>query len=235
MTVDMTKGDAVPDLVAAGPVAPPAMARVNLLPPEITAARALRRTQGVLAGCVLLVAAGITGGFVLALQQAGTAAEGLAAEQARTTALTEQQAGYAQVPLVLAQVEAAETARSTAMGSEVLWHRYLEQIALTYPPGVWLGDVTASVAAPAAGAATAATADPLATPGIGSVTFTGASTTMPDVAAWLDVLNATPGFTSASLTSATRSERDARVVVDFTTAVVVTDAALSHRYDRKAE
>jgi Tfp pilus assembly protein PilN len=228
MTVDVTKGGADTDLAGALAVAY-TVPRVNLLPPEITAARALRRTQGLLGGCVLLVVGAITGVFVLSVLKADTAAENLAAEQAVTTVLTAEQAEYARVPLVLAQLEGAETARATAMGSEVLWHSYLEQLALSYPPNVWLGDITATVALPGAGAA--ASADPLATPGIGTVAFTGTALSSPDVAAWLDVLEATPGFADASLTSATRTEREGQVVVDFTTGVAVTDEALSHRFD----
>ncbi len=46
--------------------------------------------------------------------------------------------------------------------------------------------------------------DPLVTPGVGSISFTGRADTMPDVAAWLDALNSIPGFSGATLTSSAR-------------------------------
>lgn len=231
MSNDLTKTRGVDDLAATLAVAY-VVPRVNLLPPEVTAARALRRTQIGLGAALLVVLGAIAGVFLLSVQKADTAGENLAAEQARTSVLQAEQAEYARVPAVLAEVEAAQTARETAMGTDVLWYEYLDAIARTYPENVWLGDLTAAVTATTA--ATAVSADPLATPGIGTVSFTGSSLALPDVAAWLDVLAATTGFADPSLTSATRTELDGRVVVDFTSSATITDQALSHRFDREA-
>lgn len=123
------------------------------------------------------------------------------------------------------------------MANDVLWYRYLNDLALTYPSEVWLQNFTAAVAAPAgptAGAAPVAGTDPLATPGIGAITFTGRALEHSDVASWLDVLDGTPGFADGSFSTSTRTQVDGQDVVDFTSDVVVTGDALSHRYDRKA-
>lgn len=231
MSINTDKTGGAQDLttrLAAGYAIP----RVNLLPPEITAARTFRRTQVGLGTCVLLVVGAITGVFLHSLATAGDSADSLAAEQSRTSTLQGQQAEFGQVPVVLAQLEAAETARATAMGSDVLWYRYLNDIATTYPENVWLGGLTATASSAAAPAVPST--DPLATPGIGTISFTGSALSNQDVASWLDVLAETGGFADASMSDATRTERAGQTVVDFTTGVVLTDDALSHRYDRKA-
>ncbi len=211
--------------------------RVNLLPPEIFEARKLRRTQLGLSGVIVAVIAAVGAGYVVPAALADAAAEELAVEQAQTTKLQAEQAKYAEVPKILAQVDSAKAAQETAMATDVLWYRYLNDLALTYPGEVWLGNLTATVAGTpgtAAAAAPVVGANPLATPGIGTITFTGTALEHSDVASWLDVLDGTPGFADGSFSSSTRSEIDGQDVVEFTSDVVVTGDALSHRYDRKA-
>ena len=208
--------------------------RVNLLPPEIHEARRLKRTQAGLAAVVAVVLLGIGGVYVLSQQRADAAQQDLTASQARTAALQAEQAEYAEVPRVLAQVESAELARETAMGTDVLWYRYLNDLALSYPAEVWLGNLTATVAGPGVAAVPVAGSNPLATPGIGTVTFAGQALDHPDVASWLDVLAGTPGLADPYFNNSQKSEVDGTEIVDFTSTVVVTEDALSHRYDRKA-
>lgn len=207
--------------------------RVNLLPPEIAEERRLRRTQGVLALAFVGVLGAVAGGYLLAAASAAQAEDELAAEQATTTVLQAEQAEYAEVPRVLAQVESAQNARSTAMASDVLWYRYLNDLALTYPENVWLKDMNATVAA--SPAALPAVAGATTTqPGIGTLTFTGNSLQHSDVAAWLDVLAGTEGFQDATFTNSTRTQIDETDVVEFTSQVNLGADALSHRYDREA-
>ena len=211
--------------------------RVNLLPPEIFEARKLRRTQIGLSGVVLAVVAAAGAGYFFAAASADAAQDELATEKAKTSVLQAEQAKYAEVPKVLAQVDSAKAAQETAMATDVLWDRYLNDLALTYPSEVWLGNLTATVAGTAgtpAAAAPVAGSNPLATPGIGTITFTGTALAHSDVASWLDVLDGTPGFADGYFTNSTRSEIDGQDVVEFTSNVVVTGDALSHRYDRKA-
>lgn len=231
MTVNMDKTPGESDLATDLGISY-TIPRVNLLPPEIIAARALARTQRWLGAALVLVVIAIAGAFVLFQQRADDAAQTLAAEQARTAVLQKEQAQYARVPVVLAQVEAATAARETAMATDVAWYDYLDRLALTYPAGIWFGDLTAAVAAPSLIATPSV--DAIATPGIGSVTFTGSGVTPPDVANLMDVLDGTDGFADTALTSVTRTDSDGQVVVDYSVQAVLTDAALSHRFDRKA-
>ncbi len=208
--------------------------RVNLLPPEIGQERALRRTKGLLALALVGVIAAAGAGYALAAASTARAEDELAVEQRRQTTLSQEAAKYDEVPRVLNQVEAAQTARSTAMSSDVLWYPYLNDLALTYPKNVWLDTLTMTLAGTDTTGAQASNPDPLATSGIGTVEFTGTSLQHSDVAAWLDVLAGTHGFVDPTFSTTQRTAIEETAVVDFTTRVVVSQDALSHRYDREA-
>ena len=227
MSVDMQKTQTFP---ATGPLAGYPVARVNLLPTEILAERRLRRTQLGLGAVVLGVVGAVAAGFVLAASSAATAEDELAAEQARTKVLTDEQSEYAEVPLVLGQVEAAQAARATAMTTDVLWYEYLSHLSASYPQDVWMRDLTATVATPDASAVAAG----VATPGFGTLVVNGTSKVHTGVADWMDVVEATPGLANPMYTEATRTDVDGTVVVDWTSEADLTPDALSNRYEIKA-
>jgi Tfp pilus assembly protein PilN len=212
--------------------------RVNLMPPEIIEIRRFRRTQRILGGCVVGVLAAVGGGYVLAQQRADSAAQELAAAQTQTSQLRSQEARYAEVPRVTAEVETAKSARDQALATNVAWHGYLDELAAAYPQGVWLESLTANVAGPGGTTGEApvpvAGSNPLATPGIGTVTFTGSALDHSNVASWLDMLAGTDGFADAYLTSSERTSVDGQTVVNFTSQVVVTADALWDRYQNEA-
>lgn len=205
--------------------------RVNLMPPEIEAERGFRKVKVGLGVVTLAVAGLIVGGFVLASASASAEQDRLTAEQARTTALTAEQGEYAEVPLVMGQVEAAESAQATAMTTDVLWYDYLNRLSGSYPQNVWLRDmsVTVSPTDPAA----AATGVPQS-PVIGILSFNGTGLVHTDVAAWLEAMDDIEGFRNATYTTAQRTELDGRIVVDFTSTVEVGTEALSLRFEPKA-
>lgn len=230
MSVSFDKTEALETVAPAW--VPYSVPRVNLLPPEIQDERNLKKMQLILGGATAAVVALLAGGFILVAAGANQAEQELALEQTRTQGLQAEQQQYAEVPRILAEVETAQSARATAMTTDVLWYEYLHNVAATYPEDVWLKDLTATVAAPVA--TTAVVADPLTTPGIGTVVFNGSAMVHADVASWLDVLAATPGFADPFYTSSAAVEVDGQTFVDFSSQVVVTADALSHRYDRKA-
>lgn len=227
MSVDMDKSSTATASVMAAVYAVP---RVNLLPDEILAERRLRRTQATLGAVLLVVAGTVAGGFVLASASAAAAEDDLAVEQARTQVLTAEQAEYAEVPQVMGQVEAAQSARSTAMASDVLWYQYLTHLSASYPKDVWVRDLTATITP--VDATAAATGVPAA--GIGTLVVSGTSPVHTGVADWMDVVDATPGLTNPMYTEANRTDVDGTVVVDWTSEADVTPDALSNRYENKA-
>lgn len=198
--------------------------QVNLLPPEIVEGRQFRRTQAWLAAAVVAALAVAGGAFVLAQQSADEAAAELAVEQQQTVVLQAEQAQYAEVPRVIAQVDAAKAARAEALATDVAWYSYLNNLALTAPAEVWLTRITASVN-PIGGVAAAA--GPLATPGIGSVTFGGIGGEHADVGAWLDVLADIEGFDDPYFQRSELAELNEERIVNFESSVTLTTDALT--------
>ncbi len=210
--------------------------RVNLLPPEILDARRFRRTQQVLAGVLaatVLVAGAVT---AWAAHEVGVAQDDLQVVTARTSALRGQEQRYAEVPKVLAQVDAATAARQSALGDDVLWYRFLDDLAVAKPPNVWLGSVTISQNSGVG----PTTSDALTPSNRGTVTFSGSALRFPDVASWLTQVGAVHGLDASRLQTAARggdvsgATAGKAGAVSFSSSVVITSDALSHRYDRKA-
>lgn len=208
--------------------------RVNLLPDEILAERRLRRTQVVLGAATLAVVGALAGGYVVSAAGVAAAQDGLDREQTRTLQLQAEAEQYAEVPVVLAEVAAAQDARTTAMAQDSLWYSQLNQLANTYPQNVWLRDLSVTVTT--ADAATAAP-DPAAAAlptGLGALTFNGTGLTHSDASAFLDVLESTPGYSYPYLNVSERIDIEGNVVVDFTATVTVTNELLSLRFEPKA-
>jgi Tfp pilus assembly protein PilN len=207
--------------------------RVNLLPPEIMERRRFRRVQWRLALIIVLVVAVVVGATVWSQLQVQQARDDLTVTQNRTDELQREQSQYAQVPLTLAAVDQATSARAEAMGGDVLWYRFLNDVALSMPSTVALSTMTVTLSD---SAAESTATDPLTTPGIGSVSITGTAGDYPAVAAWMESVADVTGVASVTLQTASREAtvEDGVSVVSFTARLVVTDAALSHRYDQKA-
>jgi len=220
-------------------------ARVNLLPAEIEQARRLRSTQRALAGGLLGVVAFLGAGYGYEVHARHGAEQELAAAKEQTTVLQREQDKYADVPRTVAAIDAAETARQTAMASDVDWSRNLTDFSLTMPEDVWFSNLTLSVRSGTAAAAGAAASTPATSgaasgaasaanaSGIGSVTVEGNARRHQDVATWLDTLGRRPGMTSPYFTSAQKERLGTKTIVKFSSTATLTADALSHRYDRK--
>jgi len=206
--------------------------RVNLLPPEIGEQRRFRHVQIGLGGAVLASFVVVGALFVAANAQVGKAQDDLDANRAQTTQLQSKVTQYAEVPLVLAQVEAGRAQLGQAMGPEVRWSYFLNDLSLKMPPHVWLDSMTVStttgpVVAPAAGQYAAV--------GIGTIAFEGHGYSHNDVAAWLNSLARQKGYTQPYFSDSTVTPLGTNDnAVKFTSQVTVTDDALSGRYIEKA-
>jgi Tfp pilus assembly protein PilN len=205
--------------------------RVNLLPPEIEQARQFRRVQFGLGAAVLasVVVAGAL--FVAANAEVGKAQDDLDANKAKATQRQSNVDEYAEVPLVFGKVEAARTQLGQAMGQEVRWSYFLNDLSLKIPRHVWLDSMTVTsntaVAAP--------TVDQYAAVGVASIAFEGHGYAHNDVAAWLNSLARQKGFTQPYFTDSTVYPLGTNDhAVKFSSTVTVTDDALSNRYTEKA-
>jgi Tfp pilus assembly protein PilN len=218
--------------------------RVNLLPPEVVEARSFRRLQRQLAGVVAAVVLLGAAAGVWAQQGVLSAQSDLNDTQAATTQLQQQQAKFAEVPKALAELDSARVAREGAMSTDVLWYRFLGDLALNTPANTDLSSVaitmTGSTSGSASGSGTGSGVGTAASAGLGQVTVTGNATRFRDVAAWLDAVTLVHGLASPSLQSAAQSQSGggaaaaSAMPVTYSGSAVVTTAALSHRFDRKA-
>jgi Tfp pilus assembly protein PilN len=209
--------------------------RVNLLPPEIEQERSFRRTQLGL-GAGIVASLGVVAALFLAANSQVATAEGELADSKRETAqLDARTAEYSQVPLVYSQVEAARAQLELAMGKEIRWSFYLNDLSLKIPNKVWLKSMTVAVTeATPGGVPAAAGTDSYIDPGLGSVNFAGLARRHNDVAAWLDSLAKQKGYKDPYFTSSAKEEIGDTEVVSFQSQVSITEDALSKRYIQKA-
>ncbi len=231
MTEQLTEDqvDVAPEEAPQGPirVAWAPVPKVNLLPIEILEGRRFRRTQALLGGAVLGAVLVAAGGTFWAQQGINDANDALVSSEGQVSALTAQQNQYSAVPTVIAQVDAAETARTTAMGTDVLLYRYLTDLDGARPSGLEFTGLTVTV--PAGGSA-ATGANPLVASGIGTLTIEGKADQYEEVSTWMESLDKITGVASPTLASAIKAPAG----LTYSTGAVLNSDALSGRYDKKA-
>jgi Tfp pilus assembly protein PilN len=204
----------------------PVLPKVNLLPPEIREAARLRRFQ------LAMVGAGVAAVAVVGLlatsahHQVSQAKANLTSAQGQQSNLQNQLAGLQSVSDVYTQVAAKKAMLARAMGPEIRWSYYLTDLSLKVPDHVWLTNLQATEG----GTPTAPTAGSVMTSGIGTVTFAGVAFSHDDVANWLDAIAKERGFTNVYFSSAQKALLGTRNVVNFSSSVSLTQAALSGRY-----
>jgi Tfp pilus assembly protein PilN len=226
--------------------------QVNLLPPEILAKRRFRRLQWQLGGCVLAVLVGCAAVTVWSQLGVSAAEQDLAVAKDQGVQLQRQQVKYAEAPKVRGELDTLKAVRETALGTDVAWYQFLQDLAVNTPTGTQLSSVTITMT----GAAVAATSTTPFTPAnLGSVKVSGQARQFTDVASWLDAVDRVHGLAGSGLDTAVKSTTTSQAgsgssssgspsgatgagsttsLVTFNGTAVVVPAALSHRYDRKA-
>jgi Tfp pilus assembly protein PilN len=207
------------------------VASVNLLPPEILAGRAFRRSQRGMAAAVVVVAAALGGVYVVQARETESAAAELVAARDLGSSLRAEQAPYADVPRVHQAIDEAQAARQGAMAQDVEWYRYLADFSRVTPAGVWFTSLDMTLAN-APGAAAAASGAPVT--GVAAINVAGTGRNHLDVAAWLDTLAKEAAVANPFATSSATAKIGTKDVVNFTSTAAVGADALSHRFDRKA-
>lgn len=184
------------------------MPRVNLLPPEIAAAAKLKRLKLMLGLLVLGAMSLVVLGYLFASSRIGGAEESLAAAQADGAQLQADVATYAEVPQVLAEVDAAQANLGTAMTPEIRWSFYLNDLSLTIPKTTRLTSMTVvnTAAADQVSGAVTEVGTPLGAVTMGSITFSGKSTDFDAVAAWLQSLARQEGYLEPSVQNVTKAD-----------------------------
>jgi Tfp pilus assembly protein PilN len=207
--------------------------RVNLLPPEIAESRRMRRIQMGLGSAVIGAVGIVALLYVAASSSVSSAQSSLDTATAQHTSLQAETAKYSQVTAIYGRAAAAQAMLTQAMGEEVRFSQFMNDLSLTVPESVWLKNVTftQTVAKAAPGPATTT---PLTTPGIGSVTFTGVGFSHDDVAVWLESLASQKGYADPYFTNSTEALLGTRKTVNFTSTATLTSAAYSGRYTKPA-
>ena len=206
--------------------------QVDLLPPEVRAGRKFRQTKRLLALLVLAVVLLAVLGWVYALFTLRDANQQVADAQAETDRLTAEQATYAEVPQVQSQLSRAQDAISSATATEILWKGYLEAFRAVTPSGVTYSQMSLSVSSdPSANVSS----DPLQSPSIGQISFSGSAATLPDLAAWMDAVRTVPGLADPWFSQANVTDQEGNVSFQISGTVQITDAALAHRFDATSD
>lgn len=205
-----------------------ALPQVNLLPSSVRARRALQRVKVwlVISLGVVLIAALL--GYVVAMMSASDAETELDGVRADTQRLLQEQAKYAEVPVVLAQIEAAKAAELIGMGDEVLWTGFVLEALGALPADASLTSISTMARTPLMEAPMPG--DALTARALGTVMLTHRSATVLDISAWSEALAGVPGFADPLFSTATITEDDGDTFYEVVTTVQITEDALSGRF-----
>ncbi|NMM16802.1 MAG: fimbrial assembly protein [Cellulomonas sp.] len=210
----------------------PSLPQVNLLPPEVRAARGLTHIKRILGAALLgvLLLAGV--GYALALSVSASATADLATAQVETVRLQAEEAKYADVPIIVNGLKRTTDARTLGMASEIQWKGYLDAITAVLPTGASITALSVAQATPSIAAPSPL--DALSKQGVALITFTGRAATLPDSSAWIDALNQIPTFYSATFSAVTLEDTSGKHGYTISSTVSVDSTALSHRFDPKS-
>lgn len=199
----------------------PALPQVNLLPPEVRAARGLARTKALLLGLIGLTLLACVGLVAKGMLDEAAAADELEAAQAETARLQAEQARYAEVPLVLSELDRAKQARVLAMSTDILWRPYLSAIEAKTPVGARIE--TMKVMGSTTWTGPFAPVDPLAPEGAATITITGQAQSLVDVTTWENQLMEIPGVVEVVLSQNVLS--DGRTILKYNVSGTITLSA----------
>ncbi|GAA2248185.1 hypothetical protein GCM10010401_22560 [Rarobacter faecitabidus] len=236
MTIGKKKAASTPD--SAAPAREPQRAnpsglpQIDLLPPEVRDGRRLSARRRVLIYCVLGVVAAvilaIAGTYLLKLN----ADNRLADAQDRSTQLVAEKKKYSEVTNVIKSINATKKVRDFSVVTEVGWADYIDAIAAQLPPGVTIDKFEVEQASPTSPAPDVS--DPTLATGLGTISFSATSPTLPDASDWADALNIIPGLQDATILDSTLNEggtAGGKGVANYTVSVTVqiNERALAHR------
>lgn len=225
MSLTLTK----PAVRGSGPaLGAPTSPQVNLLPPEVKAARGLVNTKRWLAIGIVIVLVLIGLVYAFAVLARSAAENELATEQAQTVRLQAEVDKYAEVPLVLSNLDRTQRALALGTSTEVMWKGYLDAITAVLPAGVSIDSFAVSQVTPWTPAPPAQ--DLLAAPAAGMISFTARTATLPDNAAWLDALATVPNLSNPTFSAAAVTAQDSDPYYAVTATVQVQPGAFALRF-----
>lgn len=203
--------------------------QVNLLPPEVRAARGLQQTKRYLVialAATLVVCVAVVGWSKV---EKASADSDYQSAQDDTVRLQSEQTKYAEVPKVLGSLAAIQNARAVGMSTDVDWKSYIGAITAVLPKDVSIETLTVTGATPMSAAS--GSDDPLQPQSVGRIAFTGRTETVPDTAAWIKALNSVPGFAGAWVSANSVAGDEGGSYYDVSSSVQLLSTVYSHEYD----
>ncbi|WP_375496746.1 hypothetical protein [uncultured Jatrophihabitans sp.] len=202
----------------------------DLTPPELVAARSLRVLRKQLAAALALVVLLCAAGYVWAARQTSAAEDQLAASQVTTARLNAENAKYSDVVNLQSATSAITNQLSTLMSTDVDVAGFIERMRAAAPAGTTFTSVALTFNA-AAGATSAGTVGGTA-PAIGTLSLSGVSRRMVDVASYVTALQGLAGVVNVipSTNSATKSGGRAT----WSITAQLTDKLYTHRFKAAA-
>jgi Tfp pilus assembly protein PilN len=203
--------------------------QVNLMPARFALAMKRRAAKMTALASVIAAALLLMLGWLITNQQRAAAQEELDFATSEVTALHSSAQQYADVPKVFAAVADAQLQLRTAMGNEVRWSFFLNDLALTMPTGVSLDSLDATAVLP--GEPTGAEGSGAGQ--VGALSVSAKALTFNHVANWLDSLAKLPTLADPEALSLIAVDEQGQPLVGFSSGARVTDEALSGRYTQE--
>ena len=202
--------------------APGAFPVARLLPDSVTSGKRVRRARSVAMAAVGASLLAVGGLFFMSTSQADDVQAQLDEAQSTAAVLSAQQAKYADVPRVAAQLSSTQTDIATALGNEVLYSGVMRRLAATTPAGITLTKVTIAPPESSTGSAGSTAA--------AHIQLGATATTFPAIAAWLDSLAAQKVFLNATVTHAVLDSNATVPVITVEGSLDLAPSAVSGRY-----
>lgn len=209
----------------------------DLTPPELIASRRLRVVRRLMIVGLALVVVLCAGGYAFAIWDNGQAANGLTAEQDRTTTLIAQQRRYSGVTVARGAIADVSTQLAGLMAGDVNVGALVGSVVGALPQGMTIEQMDVTVSAPsAAGNSSSGSSgngggiaglDRSSATQIGSITVSGTGHRLTDLAAYVAALRAAPGIFEPYPLSNQATETGTTYSLQLT----LTDALLTHRFD----
>ena len=211
-----------------------AMPRVNLLPPEIALRRRARAIQVGMGAAVAASVAIVGVVYLMAHQSANDAQTDLDTAKAQSTTLQSQLAQYAGDEQLRADLSAQQLMLEDAMGKEIQWSHFLNDLSLRIPNNVWVTHLTMSANVDTATVAPATADTVLTDAGVGKVGVEGVALSHDDVAAWLNSLAHQKGYANPFFSKSEEGFIGTTPVATWSSTNTLTEDAWSGRYTKPA-
>ncbi|MGU3410792.1 hypothetical protein ACLBWP_11835 [Microbacterium sp. M1A1_1b] len=205
--------------------------RADLLPTEVHVHRrqraAVRRAwAGVVIVAVAVGIGAVAGGLAKSSEDTR-----LAAAQAETVSLLQQQRQFSDVRAAEADTSLLQAAQQVGGSTEIDWSQMLGSVQSKLPSGVRISGVTIDSAS--ATTAYVQSIDPLQGQRIATLTIDAKTAELPSVPAWLDSVHSVTGFVDATANSVTRDDTTGDYTVNLT--IHLDEKALDGRFAADAQ